>query len=119
MLFFMVGLMAHPEFPDSVTASSHYHALPMVVLRTATCRSVHSEPLLRFLEPTMPMPANVDPADVVKTYQAVVTERDDPDAIPKVRRELDRTAYRLRMLWAKWQGEDSLNKIALGELAQR
>jgi len=67
----------------------------------------------------MSMPANVDPADVVRTYQAVVTERDDPDTIPKVRRELDRTAYRLRKLWAKWQGEDSLNKIAFGKPEQR
>jgi hypothetical protein len=67
----------------------------------------------------MAMPANLDPADVVRTYQTLVAERDDPDTIPKTRRELDRTAYRLRMLWAKWQGEDSLNKIALGEPAQR
>ena len=92
----------------------------MVVLRDTTRWAGPFRAFLRFLEPkAMSMPANVDPADVVKTYQAVVTERDDPDTIPKLRRELDRTAYRLRKLWAKWQGEDSLNRIAFGEPEQR
>ena len=60
----------------------------------------------------MPIPANLDRGDVVRTYLDVVAVRDDPDMAPKARRELDRIAYRLRMLWAKWHGDDSLNALA-------
>jgi hypothetical protein len=84
--------------------------IPLHAFRKHLCRFFTS-----WNQPTMTMPANLDPAAVVETYQAVITERDDPETTPTVRRQLDRTAYRLRKLWAKWQGADSLNEMAFGE----